>query len=226
MQGNPVGCPACFPCISPSGACLAQARFPGNQALQAQLDHWVAEHDAAAERKRKAAEDAEDDGWTVVKRQRVRPHGLCYDKQHRVAGGGLLRDVRALAVGPATWAVQQACLAAVCGLDLEEVAGYLLGWAAWLAVSFLRVRIADRCYCWSWQGRQKNTDGEGMSVGGVAAAAAAEAGGKAKQHLTTNFYRFQQRERQRDELFDLRERFEVDKRKIQELKAARRFKPM
>lgn len=65
-----------------------------------------------------------------------------------------------------------------------------------------------------------------MSVGGVAALAAAEAGGKAKQHVTTNFYRFQQRERRRDELFDLRERFEVDKRKIQELKAARRFKPM
>ena len=48
-----------------------QARFPGNQALQAQLDDWVAEHEAAAERKRKAAEEAADDGWTVVKRQKV-----------------------------------------------------------------------------------------------------------------------------------------------------------
>jgi Ribosomal RNA-processing protein 7 (RRP7) C-terminal domain len=41
-----------------------------------------------------------------------------------------------------------------------------------------------------------------------------------------NFYRFQQRERRRDELFALREQFEADKRKIQELKAMRRFRPM
>ena len=63
-------------------------------------------------------------------------------------------------------------------------------------------------------------------MGGVAAAATAEAGASVKQKLTTNFYRFQQRERRRDELSQLREQFQVDKRKIQELKAARRFKPM
>ncbi len=75
------------------------------------------------------------------------------------------------------------------------------------------------------QGRQKTTDDEGISVAGVAAAAAAEAGGRVKQQVTSNFYRFQARERRRDELFALREQFEADKRKIQELKAARRFKP-
>lgn len=63
-------------------------------------------------------------------------------------------------------------------------------------------------------------------MGGVAAAAAAEAGARAKPQAPVNFYRFQQRERRRDELFALREQFEADKRKIQELKAARRFKPM
>ena len=49
-----------------------QARFPGNQVLQRQLDDWVEEHEAAAVRKRKAAEAAAEDGWTVVKRSRVR----------------------------------------------------------------------------------------------------------------------------------------------------------
>jgi Ribosomal RNA-processing protein 7 (RRP7) C-terminal domain len=48
-----------------------QARFPGNQVLQRELDDWVVEHEAAAVRKRKAAEAAAEDGWTVVKRSRV-----------------------------------------------------------------------------------------------------------------------------------------------------------
>lgn len=48
-----------------------QARFPGNQVLQRELDDWVVEHEAAAQRKRKAAEAAAEDGWTVVKRSRV-----------------------------------------------------------------------------------------------------------------------------------------------------------
>jgi Ribosomal RNA-processing protein 7 (RRP7) C-terminal domain len=48
-----------------------QARFPGNQVLQQELDEWVVDHEAAAVRKRKAAEAAAEDGWTVVKRSRV-----------------------------------------------------------------------------------------------------------------------------------------------------------
>lgn len=78
------------------------------------------------------------------------------------------------------------------------------------------------------QGRQMNTDGEGTSMGGVSAYVAATAGAsaQAKQQLLPHFYRFQQREKRRDELLELREQFENDKRKIQALKAARRFKPL
>lgn len=78
------------------------------------------------------------------------------------------------------------------------------------------------------QGRQTNNDGEGISIGGVSAAAAAAAGKKAQegQQLLPHFYRFQRREKRRDELLELREQFEADKRKIQELKAARKFKPL
>lgn len=65
-------------------------------------------------------------------------------------------------------------------------------------------------------------------MGGVSATVAAAAGANAlaKQKLLPNFYRFQQREKRRDELLELREQFENDKRKIQELKAARKFKPL
>lgn len=77
------------------------------------------------------------------------------------------------------------------------------------------------------RGRGKTTDeASGVSVGGVAAAAAEEAGGKVKENLTTNFYRFQQREKRRDELYALREQFEADKQKIAAMKASRRFRPL
>ena len=64
-------------------------------------------------------------------------------------------------------------------------------------------------------------------MGGVAkASAAARAADPSKQSATfSNFYRFQKRDQRRDELLDLRSKFEDDKRRIQELKASRRFKP-
>mmetsp|Transcript_8263 Transcript_8263/g.10737 ORF Transcript_8263/g.10737 Transcript_8263/m.10737 type:complete len:272 (+) Transcript_8263:117-932(+) len=40
-----------------------------------------------------------------------------------------------------------------------------------------------------------------------------------------NFYRFQMREAKRDQLVELRKRFEEDKKKIEKLKAGRKFKP-
>jgi ribosomal RNA-processing protein 7 len=40
-----------------------------------------------------------------------------------------------------------------------------------------------------------------------------------------DFYRFQKREKSRDELLLLREQFELDKQKVAKLKAARKFKP-
>lgn len=63
-----------------------QARFPGNQVLQQELDDWVTEHEAAAERKRKAAEAASDDGWTVVKRSKVQhTQYSIFEQQHPLA---------------------------------------------------------------------------------------------------------------------------------------------
>jgi Ribosomal RNA-processing protein 7 (RRP7) C-terminal domain len=60
----------------------------GKQVLQKELDDWTEEFEAAQERKRKAVEEAEDDGWTVVKRHRVRcpipPSGSAVSQQrHR-----------------------------------------------------------------------------------------------------------------------------------------------
>jgi ribosomal RNA-processing protein 7 len=79
------------------------------------------------------------------------------------------------------------------------------------------------------KGRKKNADAASATVvGGVAAAAAAaRAAAKAKTaKYSTDFYRFQQRSRRRSELMELREQFEQDKRKLLELKAARKFKPL
>lgn len=41
--------------------------------LQQQLDEWMERHDEEQERRRMAAEAEADDGWTVVKRQKVLP---------------------------------------------------------------------------------------------------------------------------------------------------------
>ncbi|ORZ30311.1 ribosomal RNA-processing protein 7-domain-containing protein [Catenaria anguillulae PL171] len=46
-----------------------------------------------------------------------------------------------------------------------------------------------------------------------------------KENVKKDFYRFQMREEKRSKLLELREKFEADKRRIDELKQARRFKP-
>ena len=76
------------------------------------------------------------------------------------------------------------------------------------------------------KGRKKNTSESGVTVGAVAAAAAVARAAKKRPAEYTNFYRFQQRDKRRNELLELRERFEEDKRRLAELKAVRRFKPI
>lgn len=77
------------------------------------------------------------------------------------------------------------------------------------------------------RGRKKNTEAaSGTVVGGVAAAAAAAHAAKKKPKLSLDFYRFQQRDRRRNELLELRQKFEEDKKRLAELKAARKFRPL
>lgn len=79
--------------------------------------------------------------------------------------------------------------------------------------------------CLCWQGRKKISDATGTSVGGVATAAAQAKLAAKPDKAVTDFYRFQQRDKHRNELATLREQFEADKRKVAELRASRRFKP-
>lgn len=76
------------------------------------------------------------------------------------------------------------------------------------------------------KGRKKNTSESGVTVGAVAAAAAAARAAKKRPVEHADFYRFQQREKRRNDLLELRERFEEDKRRLAELKAVRKFKPV
>ena len=76
------------------------------------------------------------------------------------------------------------------------------------------------------KGRKKNTDDvSGITVGAVAAAAAREIAmrAKEKEEKHENFYRFQQKEKRRSDLLDLREKFEQDKKRLAQLRAARKF---
>ena len=52
-------------------------------------------------------------------------------------------------------------------------------------------------------------------------------GSKGKKGVETmpNFYRFQKRDKRRDEVLELRKQFERDKRRVQELRASRKFRP-
>jgi hypothetical protein len=82
------------------------------------------------------------------------------------------------------------------------------------------------------KGRKKNTNESGggvVTVGGVAAgaaqAAATAAAAKKDTAVLGDFYRFQQRERKRNEVVDLRKAFEEDKKRLVQLKNARKFKP-
>ncbi|XP_010528450.1 PREDICTED: calponin homology domain-containing protein DDB_G0272472 [Tarenaya hassleriana] len=78
------------------------------------------------------------------------------------------------------------------------------------------------------KGRKKTTDSEsGITVGSVAQAAVEDKLAKKKQKETVapDFYRFQKREAHRNELMALQSKFEQDKKRIQQLRAARKFKP-
>ncbi|MEW5302884.1 MAG: hypothetical protein WDW38_004010 [Sanguina aurantia] len=77
------------------------------------------------------------------------------------------------------------------------------------------------------KGRKKTKESDGMTVmtGGVASAAAAEVYKNKKVKKEENFYRFQQREQRRDELLDLRSKFDEDKKRVAQLKTTRHFKP-
>ncbi|KAF6266678.1 ribosomal RNA-processing protein 7-domain-containing protein [Scenedesmus sp. NREL 46B-D3] len=80
------------------------------------------------------------------------------------------------------------------------------------------------------KGRKRARDVGGTSTvsGGIApaAAAAARTAADAKQaKQADNFYRFQQRDKRRSELMDLRQKFEEGRKRLAALKAARHFKP-
>ncbi len=93
------------------------------------------------------------------------------------------------------------------------------------------------------RGRKKTSDGAGTSVGstkrtgnaGVKRQAADgddEGGGKRRKKAEDlavaglpDFYKFQRKEAQRNAVAELQRRFEDDKKRLQQLKAARKFKP-
>lgn len=76
------------------------------------------------------------------------------------------------------------------------------------------------------KGRKKTTDLEsGISVGGVASAAVERKRKKQNKDSALSFYRFQRREARRNEILELQQRFEEDKKKIVTLRAARKFRP-
>ena len=84
-----------------------------------------------------------------------------------------------------------------------------------------------------FKGRKKNAnEADGITVGAVAPAAARELASRSQQKVAkrsegqgADFYRSNTREKRRTELIDLRERFEEDRRRLHELRAARKFKP-
>ncbi|KAE8679237.1 Late embryoproteinsis abundant protein family protein [Hibiscus syriacus] len=76
------------------------------------------------------------------------------------------------------------------------------------------------------KGRKKTTDSEsGTTVGSVSQAAVEEKLAKKKSKEVSDFYRFQKREAQRNELLTLQSKFEQDKKRIQQMRAARKFRP-
>ncbi|XP_039132160.1 ribosomal RNA-processing protein 7 homolog A [Dioscorea cayenensis subsp. rotundata] len=77
------------------------------------------------------------------------------------------------------------------------------------------------------KGRKKTTEAEtGVTVGSVAQAAVMDKMAKKKaQEPVSNFYRFQRREAQRNEVMMLQSKFEQDRKRIQQLRAARKFRP-
>jgi hypothetical protein len=74
------------------------------------------------------------------------------------------------------------------------------------------------------RGRRKTSDGEGTTVGSIRAATA-ERRRRDGPAPAENFYRFQQREKRRGELYELKAKFTVDKERVAKLKASRKFRP-
>ncbi|KAI6700400.1 hypothetical protein NL676_014724 [Syzygium grande] len=77
------------------------------------------------------------------------------------------------------------------------------------------------------KGRKKTTDREsGIVVGSVSQAALEDKLAKKKRkEVGSDFYRFQRREVQRNEIMMLQSKFEQDRKRIQQLRAARKFRP-
>ncbi|PIN12800.1 hypothetical protein CDL12_14594 [Handroanthus impetiginosus] len=77
------------------------------------------------------------------------------------------------------------------------------------------------------KGRKKTTDAEsGIAVGSVAQAAVLDKMAKKKKNdVGLDFYRFQKREAHRNEIMMLQSKFEQDKKRIQQMRAARKFRP-
>lgn len=77
------------------------------------------------------------------------------------------------------------------------------------------------------KGRKKTTDAEsGIAVGSVAQAAVEDKmAKKKKKEVGLDFYRFQRREAKRNEIMLLQSKFEQDRKRIQQLRSARKFKP-
>lgn len=77
------------------------------------------------------------------------------------------------------------------------------------------------------KGRKKTTDAEsGVTVGSVAQAVVeGNLAKKKSKEVGLDFYRFQRKEAQRNEIMTLQSKFEQDKKRIQQLRAARKFRP-
>ncbi|XXG78740.1 hypothetical protein AAC387_Pa08g2618 [Persea americana] len=77
------------------------------------------------------------------------------------------------------------------------------------------------------KGNKRTTDLEsGISVGSVAQAAVMDKMEKKKKKaIALDFYNFQRREAQRNEIMMLQSKFEQDKKRIQQMRAARKFRP-
>ncbi|CAH9084321.1 unnamed protein product [Cuscuta europaea] len=78
------------------------------------------------------------------------------------------------------------------------------------------------------KGRKKTVDSEsGVAVGSVSQAAVLESLAKKKPSETgLNLYQFQRREAKRNEIMELQSKFEQDKKRAQQLRVARKFRPL
>ncbi|XP_050368275.1 uncharacterized protein LOC126786480 [Argentina anserina] len=76
------------------------------------------------------------------------------------------------------------------------------------------------------KGRKKTKDADGITVGSVAQVVVETKRAKKKNtDVGLDFYRFQRKEAQRNEIMMLQSKFEQDKKRIQQIRAARKFKP-